>query len=126
MLARLLRGTLGWKWAGSPIRAHFLPEYYRAATTELTPVLRSHGYSAEEIGTHAGVADTSLTMAIAPGYVRQDGLKTGADLDAAHGVYAIRGAPVPRWEGWELRKSFGGPSRLSKQPLSADLARDGE
>ena len=87
MLARLLRGTLGWKWAGSPIRAHFLPEYYRAATTELTPVLRSHGYSAEEIGTHAGVADTSLTMAIAPGYVRQDGLKTGADLDAAHGVY---------------------------------------
>ena len=64
-----------------------MPDYYQAATSGFTPVLRSHGYSTEEIGTHAGVADTSLTMAVAPGAVRQDRLAAGTDLDAAHGVY---------------------------------------
>ena len=78
---------LGRRWAGTPARIHFLPDYYQAATSGFTPVLRSHGYTAEEIGTHAGVADTSLTMAVAPGAVRQDRLAAGTDLDAAHGVY---------------------------------------
>ena len=75
------------RWIGSAARAYFVPEYYRAATSGFTPVLRAHGYSNEEIGTHAGAADTSLSMAIAPGSVRQDRLKAGTELDAAHGVY---------------------------------------
>lgn len=75
------------RWASTPARAHFLPEYYRAATFGFSSVLRERGYSAAEIGTHAGVADTSLTMAVAPGAVRGDRLKAGTDLDAAHGVY---------------------------------------
>ncbi len=79
--------TLNRQWAGTPARALFVPDYYRAATTDFYPVLKSHGYSAAEIGTHAGLADTSLTMAIDPRAVRDDALKTGADLDAAHGVY---------------------------------------
>ena len=74
-------------WAGTPARAFFVPEYYRAATTDFYPVLKSHGYSAAEIGTHAGVADTSLTMAVDPRAVRAEALKTGTDLDAANGVY---------------------------------------
>ena len=64
-----------------------MPQYYAAATSGFTPGLREHGFSAEEIGTHAGVADTSLTMAVAPDAVRQDRLKAGVGLDAAHGVY---------------------------------------
>ena len=75
------------RWAATPARAHFISDYYHAATSGFTPVLRSHGFSTEEIGTHAGVADTSLTMAVAPAAVRQDRLAAGADLDAAHGVY---------------------------------------
>jgi creatinine amidohydrolase len=74
-------------WAKTPARAHFIPDYYRAATTGFYPVLKSHGYSAAEIGTHAGVADTSLMMAIDPRLVRADGLRSGAHLDAADGVY---------------------------------------
>ena len=75
------------RWAATPARAHYVPDYYRAATSGFTPVLQSHGFSPEEIGTHAGVADTSLTMAVAPAAVRQDRLAAGTDLDAAHGVY---------------------------------------
>lgn len=75
------------KWASTSARAHFVPDYYRAATTDFYPVLRSRGFSASEIGTHAGVADTSLTMAVAPRSVRADELKAGSGLDAANGVY---------------------------------------
>lgn len=75
------------KWAATPARAYFVPEYYRAATVGFGSVLRARGFSDAEIGTHAGVADTSLTMAVAPADVRQGGLTSGRDLDAAHGVY---------------------------------------
>ena len=40
-----------------------------------------------EIGTHAGLADTSLALAIDPQLVRADELASGEALDAAHGVY---------------------------------------
>ena len=79
--------TLNRRWAGTPARAHFIAAYYRGATADFSSVLKAHGYSAAEIGTHAGVADTSLTMAVAPQMVRPDVLKAAADLDAAHGVY---------------------------------------
>ena len=75
------------RWAATPVRAHFIAAYYRAATVGFAQTLKDHGFTAEEIGTHAGVADTSLTMAVDPRLVRADGLRTGADLDAAHGVY---------------------------------------
>ena len=75
------------EWAGTPARAFFVPDYYRAATTDFYPVLKRHGYSAAEIGTHAGVADTSLTLAVDPRAVREKNLSAGEDLDAANGVY---------------------------------------
>ncbi|HYQ21284.1 MAG TPA: creatininase family protein, partial [Xanthobacteraceae bacterium] len=40
-------------------------------------LLQSRGYSAGEIGTHAGLADTSLMMALDPGLVRGDRLRPG-------------------------------------------------
>ncbi len=88
------------RWAATPARAHFLPDYYQAATSGFAAVLRSRGYAGGEIGTHAGVADTSLTMAVAPGAVRQDRLAAGTDLDAAHGVYGD-----PRRSSAELGRS---------------------
>lgn len=84
---RAVSDQLNHSWSGSPVRAHFVPEYYRAATTDFSPILQSHGFSPTEIGTHAGVADTSLMLAIDPRLVRSDALHSGAHLDAADGVY---------------------------------------
>ena len=78
------------RWGATPVRAHFVRDYYWAATGGYYPLLKGRGFSAAEIGTHAGVADTSLSMAVAPDTVRTDALKGGAHLDAADGVY---GAP---------------------------------
>jgi creatinine amidohydrolase/Fe(II)-dependent formamide hydrolase-like protein len=73
-------------WAKTPVRAHYIADYYRAATGGFSTILKEHGYSAAEIGTHAGAADTSLSMAADPRLVRADRL-AGGDLGAAQGVY---------------------------------------
>jgi creatinine amidohydrolase len=49
---------------------HALPEYYRAATEGFAQILRARGFSAEEIGRHAAVADTSLLLALDASLVR--------------------------------------------------------
>ena len=75
------------EWAKTPTRVHALIEYYRAAETEFPAALKARGYSDAEIGTHAGLADTSLALAVDPALVRNDELSTSRALDAAHGVY---------------------------------------
>jgi creatinine amidohydrolase/Fe(II)-dependent formamide hydrolase-like protein len=75
------------EWAATPVRAHALPEYYRSAETTFPQALRSKGYTDDEIGMHAGVADTSLSLAIEPGLVRTDRLHDGTRLGRADGVY---------------------------------------
>ena len=74
-------------WAKTPARAHALVDYYRVTETEYPAALAARGISKAEIGTHAGLADTSLSLAIDPALVRQQALASGRDLDAAHGVY---------------------------------------
>ena len=54
------------EWARAPVRVHAIEEYYRAVDGEFAQALRQQGYSAAEIGTHAGVADTSLALALDP------------------------------------------------------------
>ncbi len=104
----------------TPARAFFVPEYYRAATTDFYPVLKSHGYSAAEIGTHAGVADTSLTMAVDPRAVRAEALKTGTDLDAANGVYGD-----PRRSSAEMgRLAADAIVERTVAAIRADMARN--
>jgi creatinine amidohydrolase len=78
---------LNLEWAATPVRAHAIVEYYRATTTAYVDALKSRGYSAAEIGTHAGVADTSLTLALAPGMVRPDRLASPATPAGSDGVY---------------------------------------
>src|SRR5512134_1211998 len=60
------------EWAGTPVRAHAIVEYYRAATDGFARILKARGFSDAEIGLHAGLADTSLTLAVAPGLVRSE------------------------------------------------------
>jgi creatinine amidohydrolase/Fe(II)-dependent formamide hydrolase-like protein len=80
--ARLAR-----EWKNTPARVHALTEYYRAAESEYASLLEARGHSAAEIGTHAGLADTSLALAVDPALVRSGELTGGRGLDAAHGVY---------------------------------------
>ena len=61
---------LNHEWAGSPVRAHAIVEYYRAATDGFDKSLKQRGYSDAEIGRHAGLADTALALAVDPALVR--------------------------------------------------------
>lgn len=72
------------EWAqSSPCRVHALPEYYRAASVDHAQALQAAGFAPSEIGTHAGLADTSLMWAIDASLVRVDAL---ADKTANSGV----------------------------------------
>ena len=75
------------EWSGAHVRVHALAEYYRVTDTQYRQALKSRGFTDAEIGTHAGVADTSLALAVDPRLVRGAQLAAGSSLDAAHGVY---------------------------------------
>jgi creatinine amidohydrolase len=74
-------------WSGSPARAFVPPEYYDASSDGYAKILRQHGFRDDEIGTHAGLADTSLQLAVAPQMVRQERLRNAPKLGLADGVY---------------------------------------
>ena len=72
------------QWAATPVRALAVPEYYRAAQDSFAQALRKRGFRDEEIGVHAGLADTALTLALEPQLVRADRLQQ--PFGAADGV----------------------------------------
>jgi creatinine amidohydrolase/Fe(II)-dependent formamide hydrolase-like protein len=75
-------------WAAdAQFRAHALTAFYEASQTPYIQSLRGKGYTDAEIGTHAGLADTSLMMAIDKTLVRADLLAEGAKTTPADGVY---------------------------------------
>ena len=59
-------------FASSKVRVHFLTEYYQATQTSFVAALAAKGLSPQQIGTHAGTADTSLMMALEPSLVRPE------------------------------------------------------
>ena len=102
------------EWAGTPVRVHYIAEYYRAGVEPYAQALRDKGLSEAQIGLHAGAADTSLMLAVDPRLVRADRLagapaagdgtagdprpstaalgQLGVDLIVARSVTAIRRA----------------------------------
>jgi len=74
------------EWARTSVRAHALEEYYRVTETTFRQALKARGFSDDEIGVHAGLADTSLTLAIDPKLVRLDRLAAAAGPANATGV----------------------------------------
>lgn len=58
--------------AGRATRVHALPEYYAVTQTDYLKALKARGLGVDEIGRHAGLADTSLALAIDPSQVRMD------------------------------------------------------
>jgi creatinine amidohydrolase len=69
------------EWAATPARVHAIPEYYQESEHGFASLLESQGYPAREVGTHAGLADTSLMMALDPSLVRADRLKPGEGVN---------------------------------------------
>jgi creatinine amidohydrolase len=60
------------EWAGRGCRVHALAEYYRAAQDDFARTLAARGFKKEEIGLHAGLADTALAMAVDESLVRRE------------------------------------------------------
>ena len=81
------------EWASTPSRVHALPEYYRAAAITYAEALRERGYPDREIGAHAGLADTSLALAVDPRLVRSELLRSAGAPGADHAGNGVTGDP---------------------------------
>ena len=73
-------------WAKTPARAHYIAAYYGATQVAYVAALRAQGHSTAEIGAHAGLADTSLMLAVDPRLVRIEPLRSAAQPGPAQGV----------------------------------------
>jgi len=86
---KAVAARLNREWAATPARAHAIEAYYRAATAGFRELLRERGFRPEELGEHAALPDTALTLAVDPRLVRTDpprdaqvpGAGTGVDGD---------------------------------------------
>lgn len=77
-----------WSRHNDPTRVLALRAYYDAAQKDYPAMLKSRGYAPQEIGEHAGLADTSLALALDPALVRQDRLGSALPPDSG-----VRGDP---------------------------------
>ncbi|HWH84989.1 MAG TPA: creatininase family protein [Burkholderiaceae bacterium] len=68
-------------------RVHALLDYYRVTQAGYVELLKARGFSAAEIGTHAGLADTALTMAVDAALVRPEAFERAAKEGVAVGVH---------------------------------------
>ncbi|PRC92345.1 creatininase family protein [Solimicrobium silvestre] len=79
---------LNQEWAKDPSsRVIFLSEYYRLSSAGFDAILKKRGFTDVEIGTHAGLADTALTMAIDKNLVRSDAMIHNPKPTEHDGVY---------------------------------------
>lgn len=79
-----IAATLTRQWSGNTIRVASLARYYADNGEE--EWLKAHGFSAAEIGTHAGLLDTAELMAAAPDEVRSELLSPQSWPAGATGV----------------------------------------
>jgi creatinine amidohydrolase/Fe(II)-dependent formamide hydrolase-like protein len=75
------------EWKKMPVRVFAAVDYYTLARDPYTRKLLAAGVPRAEIGTHAGLADTSLMLAVDPSMVREDRLASPPKLGARDGVY---------------------------------------
>ncbi|HUL96702.1 MAG TPA: creatininase family protein [Usitatibacter sp.] len=80
--------ALNHEWAGTNVRAHAIEEYYTAVSKDYVEALKEKGFTEEQIGHHAGLADTSLMLAIDPSLVRTNRMRS-----AKSGVDGVSGDP---------------------------------
>ena len=77
---RSVASLLNKEWARTDVRAHFVSEYYDR--NGFSAWLQHQGEKPENIGPHAGIADTSQLMALNPAWIRKDKLAPGGDRKA--------------------------------------------
>lgn len=65
------------EWANTDVRVHFIPRYYDEGAFRAW--LRAQGEKEDDIGTHAGISDTSQLMAVNPAWIRSDRLAATGD-----------------------------------------------
>jgi creatinine amidohydrolase/Fe(II)-dependent formamide hydrolase-like protein len=58
------------EWAGSGVRVHFIPEYYNSG--RFSAYLEKQGFTKEQIGSHAGITDTSQLWFVNARMIRPD------------------------------------------------------
>ncbi len=76
------------EWATKPgCKVVALLDYYRVTQTDYVEALKARGFGIDEIGSHAGLADTSLMLAIEPAMVRGKALALAARAGAKEGVH---------------------------------------
>ncbi len=93
------------EWSSGPARAHFASDYYTAGADPRGPFqtwLRAQGETPAAIGTHAGLADTSMLLAVDPRMVRSDRLATAPAEPGVTGDPARASAAYGR-RGLEMR-----------------------
>jgi creatinine amidohydrolase len=74
------------EWSATPVRVHFIEDYYRVTQTAYVEALRAKGLSDAQIGTHAGSADTALLMALDAPMVQPARFEEAAKDGAAAGT----------------------------------------
>jgi creatinine amidohydrolase len=72
--------SLNKEWAKTEARVHFILDYYKESP--FREWLQGQGERREDIGSHAGIVDTSQLMAVNPNGIRSDKLAAGSDRDA--------------------------------------------
>jgi len=73
--------ALNREWSSTPVRVHHIEAYYNANGTD--EWLRQQGESADAIGSHASIPDTSQLLALYPEGVRRDKLAAGRADDGS-------------------------------------------
>jgi creatinine amidohydrolase/Fe(II)-dependent formamide hydrolase-like protein len=77
---------LNYQWRKAPARAHAILEYYCVTQNDYVQLLKAKGYSEKEIGIHAGLADTSLMLAVDPHMVRTEQLHGESRFEKNKGI----------------------------------------
>jgi len=80
---RTVAMALSREWAATPVRVHAIREYYEVPTVWFAQQLASRGFTGAEIGRHAGLPDTALTLALAPDLVRPEAMQGSAPPPAS-------------------------------------------
>ncbi len=74
------------EWKGSA-RVFADRDYYNISQHQYVAALEANGARESEIGTHAGLADTSLMLAVDPSKVRSEKIASGSKFDSVDGIY---------------------------------------
>jgi creatinine amidohydrolase len=75
------------EWAREPhCRAIAMADYYRLSSVRFAEILKNRGFTDAEIGKHAGLADTALSLALDKNLVRRDTLAQMTKIGEADGM----------------------------------------